>query len=56
MLLRNNCDILDYLWPLENINKSPYLNSVQSGSLKNEFQRWHACKEPNTIPGNISNI
>ena len=44
MLLRNNCDILDYLWPLENINKSPYLNSVQSGSLKTEFQRWHACR------------
>lgn len=44
MLLRNNCDILDYLWPLENINKSPYLNSVQSGPLKTEFQRWHACR------------
>lgn len=44
MLLRNNCDILDYLWPLENINKSPYLNSVQSGSLKNEFQRSQACR------------
>lgn len=44
MFLRNNCDILDCLWALENINKSPYLNSVQSGSLKSEFQRWQTCK------------